>query len=605
MLRKVEKYEVESEIGHGGMATVFRARDTKLDRLVALKIMHPHLRGAAEARARFRREAQSVARLKHDRVLEIYDYSGEESDESYIAAELLTGPTLRKWCDEHAPIPAEAAACFAIEVCRALGAAHEKGIVHRDVKPENILLHENRELKLTDFGIADMVDSASMTATGQILGSPGHMAPEQIEGGHSDPRTDLFALGTVLYLLCTGRLPFTGKNPHQVLKRVVDGEYPDPVRFAPGIGAPMCAVLQKAMSKRPEDRFASAADMERGLTELTRALGLGDAHDEVAKFLADPVTRTKELNALAIERSLALGKKAKEAGRVSEAQDYLGRVLALDDGNAEALALIANIGNARERAATTRRLGIGTAVLAAVLAVGVLASRLFGGGAAGTGETGEGPDAGALVVVADLIDAAPDGDASVVAENDAGPTDDAGPSEADDAGHDAGRVYIATPTHHVIQTPRHVVFDPEPVNVRIRIDDGPERPYGPSFDAIDLAPGRHSFTFASNVDCCADVTFERDIPAGPGTTTIQHALPSRPAILRIRSSVPGRVSVDGGRVEGRTLTAIFVPITAASREQRATFTVSAAGYATYSGEVDLAANTPADISVTLEPLPAP
>ena len=112
MLRKIERYEVEEEIGHGGMATVYRARDTKLDRLVALKIMHPHLRGAKEARARFRREAQSVARLAHPRILEIYDYSGEGSEESYIASKLLTGPTLRHWAEEHAPVPAELVACM-------------------------------------------------------------------------------------------------------------------------------------------------------------------------------------------------------------------------------------------------------------------------------------------------------------------------------------------------------------------------------------------------------------------------------------------------------------------------------------------------------------
>jgi serine/threonine-protein kinase len=120
VIRTLEKYELLEEIGHGGMATVFRARDTNLDRLVALKLMHPHLRGAKEARARFRREAQSVARLKHPCILEIYDYSGEGSDESYISAELLTGPTLKVYVEEAVEMPAEIAACFGIEIARAL-----------------------------------------------------------------------------------------------------------------------------------------------------------------------------------------------------------------------------------------------------------------------------------------------------------------------------------------------------------------------------------------------------------------------------------------------------------------------------------------------------
>jgi serine/threonine-protein kinase len=592
-LRKVEKYEVEDEIGHGGMATVYRARDTKLDRLVALKIMHPHLRGAAEARARFRREAQSVARLKHDRVLEIYDYSGEDSDESYIAAELLTGPTLRKWSDEHAPIPAEIAACFAIEVCRALGAAHDKGIVHRDVKPENILLHENRELKLTDFGIADMVDSASMTATGQILGSPGHMAPEQIEGGHSDPRTDLFALGTVLYLLVTGRLPFTGKNPHQVLKRVVDGEYADPMRLAPAIGAGTAAVIKKAMSKDPADRYATAAEMERALIEVVQALGLGDAHDEVAKFLADPTTRTKEVNALIIERSLALGKKAKEAGRVAEAQDQLCRVLALDDGNAEALALLSNIGNARDRAAARRRAGVIAGVSLVVVLGAALVSRFAGGGGAESTHDAT-PDAGVLVVVT--------GDARD-AGADARVADDAA-SVPEDAGTDTSVMMVSTPPIHRIvpTTPRHVVFDPDPVNVRITIDDEPERSYG-SFSETDLVPGRHHFVFRSNTACCDTLAFDRDIPPGPGSTTVGGVLPSSPAAFFVESNVPGRVVVDDGRARGRTRGVVSVPITAAGRAQRAAFTVSADGYASYRGEIDLTAGIEARVSVTLVPEP--
>ncbi|MCA9580752.1 MAG: serine/threonine protein kinase, partial [Myxococcales bacterium] len=147
MLRKLSKYEILDEIGHGGMATVFRGRDSRLDRPVAVKILHPHLQSAPEARARFTREARSVARLHHPNILEIYDNSDESSEESYIVTELLTGPTLKAFVEKTGPMPAEIAAAFTAEIAQALGAAHDANIVHRDVKPENVLIHEQRTVK--------------------------------------------------------------------------------------------------------------------------------------------------------------------------------------------------------------------------------------------------------------------------------------------------------------------------------------------------------------------------------------------------------------------------------------------------------------------------
>lgn len=195
---KLGKYETLEELGHGGMATVYRARDTHLDRFVALKVLHPHLRGEGEARSRFAREARSVARLEHPNIVRVLDYAGEDSEVAFLAVELLTGPTLAEYRRHVGSLPAEVAAAIALAVARALAAAHAQGIIHRDVKPENVLLHRDETVKLTDFGVAHVVDAQGFTATGQILGSPGHMAPEQIEHGACDARSDLFSLGTVL-----------------------------------------------------------------------------------------------------------------------------------------------------------------------------------------------------------------------------------------------------------------------------------------------------------------------------------------------------------------------------------------------------------------------
>ncbi|GAB4208028.1 MAG: hypothetical protein OHK0013_26120 [Sandaracinaceae bacterium] len=605
MIRTLEKYELLEEIGHGGMATVFRARDTKLDRLVALKLMHPHLRGAKEARARFRREAQSVARLRHPRILEIYDYSGEGSEESYIAAELLTGPTLKVFVEQGDEMPAEIAACFGIEVARALAAAHEKGIIHRDVKPENILLHENRCLKLTDFGIADMVDSQSMTATGQILGSPGHMAPEQIDGQQTDARTDVFALGTVLYFLAVGRLPFTGKNPHQILKRILDGDIPDPLRFRPAIGGRMRAILLKAMAKDPADRYQSAAEVEAALRAFVSEIGIDDPEREVAAYLADPRGVRADVEKRVVARYTELGKRAIADGCNLEATDCFARVLAIDETHAEVLALVNRMGRAADRAERQRRLLFfsGASFLLALFAWGAWAlanGPLALGGGSPTTDAAMRLDASVEPRDAAIADAAPVRDAGSPDATGASPLDAAQEPDAASAFEVALRPIQRS--DRVVTLPRRVVFSPDPQNVQIAVDDQPLRPYGPSFESIELSPGRHTFRFVSNVDCCADATIEREIPPGTTPFTVAHVLPSRPAILIVRTNVPADVSVEPGLARGRARMAIDVPITSRARSEHRTITVTAPGHRAYTGDVLLSAGAVTTHQVVLEPL---
>ena len=583
MLRKLEKYEVLDEIGHGGMATVYRARDSSLDRFVALKVLHPHLQRTSEARARFTREAKSVARLRHPHILEIYDYSGEGSDETYIAAELLTGPTLKDFVAQKRELPPEIAACVALQLAEALGEAHDKGIIHRDVKPENVLIHEDRCVKLTDFGIAHMVDTHTFTATGQILGSPGHMAPEQVDGGGCDARSDVFSLGTVLYFCSTGRLPFVGRNPHHLLKLLLSGEYPDPLRLEPAIGADLAAIMNKALSRQPDDRYQTATELAESLRGFLGDMGVDDPDDTFARYLADAETVSAELRERSLSRLLDKGSKAAGEGDVAEAQASLSRVLAIDDGNERALRLLGSLGRRQRRGA----LMSGVLVGLALVAVGGLGYWAWPSQKATTEEE-------SLDVGSPLPPVPPTPDAL-------DPLDTPAPEPKTDTSEVVEKPKVSAP---VLNGPRWVVFKPTPPNVSISVDGGPLRAYGPGFLKTRLKPGTHTFRFVGAEQCCEDRVVRRRIPPGSRDYELAVKLRYKPARLYLKGPAPAnarvRITLPGNRrIEGRIREILRIPMS--SLRASAQVVIRAPGYSTYQSVVELRAGGQlTDHSFTLE-----
>jgi serine/threonine protein kinase len=581
MLRKLEKYELIDEIGHGGMATVYRARDSSLDRLVALKVLHPHLQRTGEARARFSREAKSVARLHHPHILEIYDYSGESSDETYIAAELLTGPTLKEFIEADGEVPAEVASCIALQVAEALSEAHQKGIIHRDVKPENVLIHLDECVKLTDFGIAHMVDTQAFTVTGQILGSPGHMAPEQVEGRECDARSDVFSLGTVLYYCAVGRLPFVGRNPHHLLKQLLEGDYPDPLRARPAIGSEFAAILAKALQREPDERYQNAAAFADALRAFLLEMGIEQADELLAAYLQNPETVRQQVRANAIERSLSIGAQAVKQRDIPKAQAALSRVLALDDGNEKALRLLASLGRHRRRKLAASlgavlavlgvlSLGYATWLHRSALVIDETAPAPTTSLSKPSGERAQGSDS-ALVATELEPETAPETDAD---EPVAQAVEDRPPGNEPPPG------------------PRLVVFKPSPSNVSISIDGAALRPYGPGFQGARLKPGRHTFSVVGGEDCCEPWTKRVTIPPGRGDYDLPINLRYKPAKLYLRGPAPRNASVEitlpGNRViKGKIREILTVPMRTLTAQ--AQVSIEAPGYRLHQDKVTLRA----------------
>ncbi len=262
----LDKYEVLQKVGEGGMATVYRGRHSTLDRDVAIKVLHPHLSSSARNRMRFAREARAVERLRHDNILEIFDYSGDEANDCYIVTEFVEGETLTSLLHRCGRLPSEVVAIIGIHVARALAFAHTKGILHRDLKTDNIMVRVDGTVKLMDFGIARFLDESHVTMTGALVGSPAFMSPEQAVEAELDLRSDLFALGTVLFYLVTGHLPFSGSNPSLILKNVIEGNRPNVSDLTPTMSASLADVIERLMATSPDDRYVTASDVERHLS---------------------------------------------------------------------------------------------------------------------------------------------------------------------------------------------------------------------------------------------------------------------------------------------------------------------------------------------------
>jgi len=354
------KYEIREEIGHGGMATVYLARDKRLGRDVALKIIHRHLRENKEVAARFASEARAVAKLKHPNIVEVYDVSDEAESERYLVVELVRGTTLRAILTERERLPPEIAAIVALEVAGALDHAHQLGVIHRDVKPENVLVAlppagapdvrasnpDETLVKITDFGIAKLLDAQGVTSTGQVLGSPAHMAPEQIEGGDVTARSDVFGLGVLFYESLVGRLPFDGKNPAQVLRRVLDGAFTPADKARPTVGLQFGAIVGKALAHESINRYASAEAFADALkAELTK-LGFVDLRSELKSYLLDPKAYLVAHEQRVVDRLMQLAAEARAKKDIPCSAAYLNRALALRPDDSRLLAEVTSLGRA-------------------------------------------------------------------------------------------------------------------------------------------------------------------------------------------------------------------------------------------------------------------
>lgn len=282
------RYRVDARIAVGGMATVYRAMDTRLDRVLALKVMHPALATDASFVERFIREAKSVARLAHPNVVAVFD-QGAQGAYVYLAMEYVAGCTLRDVLRERGALQPRAALDILEPVLAALGAAHRAGYVHRDMKPENVLIGDDGRVKVADFGLVRAVGSDTNT-TGTVLGTVSYLAPEQIEHGTADTRTDVYACGVVLYEMLTGAKPHTGDTPAQVIYQHLNEDVPAPSAAVPGLAAELDELVASATARNPEARPFDAvallaesrtarATLTDGQLDAVPPQALAEAHD--------------------------------------------------------------------------------------------------------------------------------------------------------------------------------------------------------------------------------------------------------------------------------------------------------------------------------------
>ena len=427
------RYEIGDELGEGGMATVFRARDTQLRREVAVKVLFPHLAKREEIVRRFQREARAAAGLEQANILRIYDVGGAEGDDPpYIVMEIVRGRSLLQEIEQRGPMFPEVVACIGALLADALAAAHAASIVHRDIKPANVMIAATGRLLLTDFGVARLeTEDSLVTKTGALLGTPAYMSPEQASGDTATAKSDLYSLGATLYQLATGSLPYTG-SPAKVLAQIASGALVAPAKKKSSVGPDLSRVIEKLMQMEPDQRTASATVLAAELRALVAAGGFGEPADELVAYFADPDAFVAKKTPKVLAHTMAAADAALADGTLPRAMALADRANALAPDDPAVAALIERV--SAGGASRGRRRVLGIVALGVVLAGGGTLAAMKLGGVGGD----DSADAGVVAMNGDATPATYVDDAGIlVRADDAGiaRVDDAGiPRAADDAG---------------------------------------------------------------------------------------------------------------------------------------------------------------------------
>jgi serine/threonine-protein kinase len=588
--RHLGRYRLLEPLGSGGMSVVYRGLDTSLQREVAVKVLHPHLARQQDARARLAREARAVARLQHPNILEVFDFADPSTEDAFLVTELVRGETLKSFAERERLFPPELAALVIQQLARALGHAHEAGVIHRDLKPENVMVRDDGVLKLMDFGIARVLDPAErMTVTGALVGSPAYMAPEVIDGEPATAESDVFSLGTLLYWLWTGALPFAAPSTPATLKRILAGTYEDPRGVCPAISDALVTILDTCLAHDPVDRYASARELEQALSQTLDDLGLTDGEAILGAFFADPApTRTALVQRL-VATLLSKGAEEAAGGRLPRALARVDQALALEPDAPAARALLDRLQASLRRGRARRRVvGIAAGV------VGVTA--LLAGATAVVRARARSEDA--MPTIGATSQAPP-----VVAMAGAPPA--VVPASVSSTGETPpgtilpGAAAERTETAPAEAPPRPVRGPPRPAPVRYQVL---VRPYGSlqvdeerkssealSIHTLALTPGRHVL----RVSCqwCEDQVVPIEVIAGKPETL---AIPARlkPAELRFAFE-PSSADVRVGEVSRPAAESLSHPFEIASPRaptrfvHRVEYEVTAPGYRAVRSSIEI------------------
>src|ERR1700759_2036993 len=288
-----KRYVIKRKLGSGGMADVYLAEDQELGRRVALKLLDDRHAADDQFVERFRREAQSAAGLNHPSIVSIFD-RGYAEGTYYIAMESLDGRTLKELLVKNGPTPVPIAIDYARQILGALAFAHRNGIVHRDIKPHNIVVGSDGRLKVTDFGIARS-GASQMTEAGSIVGTAQYLSPEQARGAPVDPRSDIYSLGIVLYEMLTGKVPFSGDTPVEIAMKHLSQVPTPPSELRPDIPHDLDAIVMRALAKDPEQRYATAEEMDADLARVARGVAVArETEDAMTQVLSGARISTGE-----------------------------------------------------------------------------------------------------------------------------------------------------------------------------------------------------------------------------------------------------------------------------------------------------------------------